>query len=1025
MRTLLTRAWLVATLAGALAVVCTSAAEASFGVKTWEAGTCTEATCTDSTPGAFYTQAAGHPNFGVTFFEFNNKVVAPLGAFEPEGNVKDVRVDLPPGLAINPEATAQCTEAQIDEAKCPKESQLGEDKVLGTLTVTEALNNLLLFLKKIPSPLPIGAKLTGEEETFPVYNMVRKPGEASRFGIEINSPLLALLGLSTVSYLEGGVSWYREPSSSENKGVESGDYHEYFKIKDIPATPELVFSRLLFWGVPQAHSGVGTPKAFITLPSTCNGPQTTTLHVDSYQEPGAFLGYENKTPVGAEGCNALEFKPTFGLHPETTQSDTPDGAETVLHVPQYTEETARPNSPTLSAASVTLPEGMTLNPSAAKNLEACTNEEFGQGTNNPITCPAKSVLGSVEIEAPGVPNGSLKGSVYLGTQQSSNPESGEEFRMLLAAEAPAYGVGVRLVGHVKANVLTGQLTATFSGSPQIPFENMKLKLNGSGQTTAPLANPLACGPVQASASLTPYSSPSAASATSAPFTVDSDGKGGACASPLSFSLAQVTRLLPETAGAYSAYSVTVSRADGQQYLSKVQATLPPGLLAAIPSIPLCGEPQAAEGACPASSEIGTVAVSAGAGSSYPFTGRVYLTGPYNGAPYGLSIIVPAIAGPFDLGTVKTRATINVDPYTARLIVTAQIPTVFEGVPLRLKSLTMAVTRNNYLFNPTNCGVFATESVLTGVTPPSGATATQSLSTPFQVTGCSSLSFKPTFTATTAAKPTKANGASLNVKITMGAHQANIASVVTQLPKQLPSRLSTLNQACTAATFEANPANCPAGSEVGTATVSTPVLPDKMTGPAYFVSHGNAAFPNLDLVLQADGVKIILVGDTNISKAGVTTSSFSSLPDVPVSSVELNLPVGPHSALTSNGSFCSGTLTMPTTITAQNNAVVKQNTKVTVTGCPVAIVSHKVKGHNAEVTVKAPAAGRVSGSGKNLKTIYKYVSAGGSVKIKVPLSKGGLAKVRKGQTLKIRLRVGFLPKVKGAHSIAYATVIFRP
>ena len=253
-----------------------------------------------------------------------------------------------------------------------------------------------------------------------------------------------------------------------------------------------------------------------------------------------------------------------------------------------------------------------------------------------------------------------------------------------------------------------------------------------------------------------------------------------------------------------------------------------------------------------------------------------------------------------------------------------------------------------------------------------------------MTGCDSLPFSPTFTASTAAHPTRVNGASLTVEIRQPAHQANIESVVTQLPKQLPSRLTTLRLSCKASVFEAGPGGCPKESHVGSATVVTPVLPGKLHGTAYFVSYGNAAFPSLDIVLEGDGVTVILVGDTNISKAGVTTSTFSSLPDVPISSFELTLPTGRYSALTSNGSFCGATLSMPTTITGQNNATIKQNTNVSVTGCPIRIVTHRAHRRYVAVTVFIPSAGRTSGAGPGLKSVYHTYSRGEQVKFRIPL-----------------------------------------
>ncbi|MGA9876834.1 MAG: hypothetical protein WBQ21_13620 [Solirubrobacteraceae bacterium] len=918
-----TRIWLASALACSIAAVSSPLAHAEFGVKRWEAGTCKLTSCKDAgteqeQEERFFTQAAGHPDFGITDFEMNYKEV--LGAKQPEDHVKDVRVDLPSGLSVNPEATEVCTEAQLKESKCPLESKVGEDEATGTVNVPETI--LAGILK-----VPIGALTVTEK--FPVYNMARKYGQPARFGVEVKSETLSLLGISAILYLEGGISWYHEPPAAgeESSKVPTGDYHEFFQINEIPTAPELVESKLIFWGIPQEHTHVGSPKAFITLPSTCTERPITYLHVDSHENPGHYLAYENQTPVTASGCGSLEFDPSILQKPETTQSDAPDGTEVVLHVPQTTQEPAKPNSPDLQTAQVALPEGMTLNPSAANGLEACTNEQIGIGTNKPIGCPAKSVVGSVSVEAPGIPNGSLAGNIYAGAPESQEPNSGTEYRIFIAAEAPQYGVGVRLEGKVSANPSTGQLITTVSDGPQVPFENFRLKFNGTA--TTPLANPLVCGAATTAAALTPYTGGAAANPFSSPFTVDSNGKGGACPAPLPFTLGQGAASTPTTGGANTSFAFGLARADGQQYLSKLSTTLPEGLVGKIPSVTLCGEPQAATGECGSASQIGTASVSVGSGPSpYSLSGTAYLTGPYAGAPYGLSVAVPAEkVGPFDYGKIVTRATITVNPFTSQITVSSQLPTIVGGVPLRLKSLNVTVNRPNFTINPTNCGALATTTTLT-----STLETTQSLSTPFQATNCGALAFAPKFTASSNAKTSRANGAALNVKVTFPAGaRANIKSVLVALPKILPSRTSTLNNACPEAMFNANPFGCPQ-SRVGEAAVTTPVLPGKLTGYALFVSHGGVAFPDLDLVLSGDGVTVILVGNTNIQK-NITTSDFASLPDVPISSFETRLPTGKNSALTATGNVCKRSLVMPTTITAQNGKVIKQRTKIKVAGCP--------------------------------------------------------------------------------------------
>jgi hypothetical protein len=450
--------------------------------------------------------------------------------------------------------------------------------------------------------------------------------------------------------------------------------------------------------------------------------------------------------------------------------------------------------------------------------------------------------------------------------------------------------------------------------------------------------------------------------------------------------------------------------------------LPPGLLGAIPSVPLCGELQAGAGTCAASSEIGHATVTAGAGPEpYPFTGRVYLTGPYGGAPYGLSVVTPAVAGPFNLGNVVTRAGIGVEMYSGRVFATSALPTIEGGVPLRLKTLSVAIDRPNFLLNPTNCTALSTDSTLH-----STLGALQSLSTPLQVGECVKLPFNPSFSAYTGAKTSKLNGASFEVQITQGAHEANIREVQLQLPQQLPSRLFTLQKACPAATFEVAtpPGACPDTSRVGTVTVSTPVLPDKLTGPAYLVSHGGQAFPDLDLILRGDGVEVVLVGHTHISSSGITTSTFEALPDVPVSSVVVNLPAGPLSVLSANGDLCKSKLLAPTTILAQSGAKITRNTTIVVRNCPFAIVRHRVRGTKVKVTVRVPGAGHVTLGGRYLQSRMRRIGSAGTVTITVPLTRTGAGLLHSRHRLRVKLHAVFAPRSGHGRARASARVVFR-
>ncbi|MGA7704832.1 MAG: hypothetical protein WB998_08050 [Solirubrobacteraceae bacterium] len=952
---------------------------------------------------AGYTQVAGHPAVGITGFQVKleegtsipNAVPAGIATVGP---VTHVRTDVAPGVSTNPEAMEKCTMKDFE----------GEVKAPGVFTPPTCGPNSEIGINKVivyvPTSTPKDIPLEGK-----VYNIEQPAGLSSLFGVALELPeaLTGAPGLVAHTLIEGHVEW-------------GSDYHDYYEIKVSEAIP-LIASRLVLYG----DRGTEGKGGFITNPSHCAGTgYFTTNTVTLTSEAGSHEAREYEAPIGTEGCkgeNGLTvppFAPVFELHPETTQSDAPDGITTEASLSHDPSPTGIDSSQ-LKTASFTLPEGMTLNPSAAAEVtKACTPAQIGIGTRNAVSCPSQSQIGTATLTVPDLPENqppaktepTLQGKVYLGGGEIVTKPP---YTIYVTAESAYYDLSVRLKGTVTPNEQTGRLTTVFENNPEQPFSNLKLTFKGGA--LAPIANPLTCGAATSSVSFSPYTeSPLSLSPAVPAFTVDSNGKGGACASPLPFSLGQSTSSVPTTGGSATNFTLNVSRADGQQYLSKISAALPIGLVGKIPVVPLCPEPSASAGTCSAESQIGAVSTTVGSGPTpYRFNGQVYLTGPTNGAPYGMTFEVNAIAGPFNLGTVVARTGIFVEPHTSRVTVAGEIPTIHDGIPLRIKSLSVAINRPGFLVNPTNCGALSTNTSLT-----STMGATQAVSTGFQASNCSALAFGPKFGATSNAKTSRTNGAALvtHINYPSGA-QANIKSVMVRLPKELPSRLSTLKNACLEAVFKADPSTCPAKSIVGTARVKTPILPGQLSGPAFFVSHGGAAFPDLDLVLTGDGVVVILEGNTNISK-GITTTTFAASPDVPFTGFELNLPSGPNSAVAAVGNLCKQSLVMPTTITAQNGKVLKQNTSIMVQNCPVTVVSSHTKGNKAVVTVKVPSAGRVSGGGSKLKTVYKHPGKAKKVTVEVPVKSSG-------RPLTVRVRIGFIPKSKKEKtSTAYANVRFK-
>jgi hypothetical protein len=963
-----------------------------------------------------FTQAGGYVPFGLTDFRINTEEAGGVKYPEgfPLGIIKSIRTDVAPGVVTNPFAIPMCSHKDFTgtevspgvftEPTCPKSSIIGENKVF---TLIE------------PSPGTFAnAHLIGT-----VYNVEPTKGLASLYGVSIivaePSPGVFLV---VHTLIEGSVDW-------------STNYHDYFVIHPAPG---LIQSRLIFFGNKENPKPEGSAK-FIRNPTSCTPPgaaRTTTLRLEDLAGQQLTTPYESL--IGTTGCAALTFEPSFALKPETAVADEPDGITTET-ISKHPASAAVPDSSDLKNAVITLPPGMTMNPAAAAGLEGCTPAQIGAGVTNgtpfliaplfPVSCPSRSKVGTFSLEVPTLPEGTLNGNIYLG-KPASTPIEGPPYTIYLAAESPRYGILVRLLGTVTPNPVTGQLTTTFRNvpggtfnNPESPFNNLTMHFNSGPY--APIANPISCGTSASTTEFVPFSTgPSVLGAS--PFTTTGCAAPQFAAPPLSQSVTAV----PNTAATESTLTFTLTRPQGQQYVSQMSTVLPPGISAKIPSVPRCPEALANAGTCPAASLIGTVHIASGSGEPFSFNGNAYLTEHYEGAPYGLSIVVPTKAGPFNFGPIVSRAKITVNPSTAQVSVSlvksivqgatvSGVPTIVGGIPTRIREITVAVTHPNYILTPTNCAVLRSESLLVSTL---GATAT--VPSPFQVEGCGSLEFTPQFSASTNGKTSRANGASLGVNITQPDPQANIQSVVTTLPKQLPSRLTTLQKACLLATFEANPFNCPKESNVGTATAVTPTLPDKMSGPAYIVSRG-AAFPDLEILLEADGVRVILDGKTDI-KNSITTSSFLSNPDVPISSFSLNLPEGKFSLLAANGDLCKPKLVMPTTITGWNGKTIKQNTSIKPTGC-LPILKHKVKGHDVTITAKVPQAGRVRFSGEFVGIETRFPRRSQNVTVTLPLTPAGLYALRhRGNRLKVTLRVGFIPRAHrtGQSFTSYATVTFR-
>jgi uncharacterized repeat protein (TIGR01451 family) len=921
------------------------------------------------------TQAGAHP-FQVTgsILLDQGPDAASLTGVPDAGPVvpaREVVARLPPGLIANPSAVPRCLAYQFTESvgggaedRCPYQSAVGVASVTfdqGGVTRTVAT---------------------------PVFNIEPEAGEPARFGFYV--PL-------------DGVPVFLNTSvrSEEDWGVD-------LSSSEIPQNSGISGVRVTFWGVAGSalhddargwgclaetrerkdvyeeagcvHFEEREPPAFVTLPTSCTSSLASSVQADSWGSPGAFQGFPASEPLTPlTGCANVPFSPAISTTTTTASASSPSGFSFDLSYDRQglTSGSAIAQS-NLKDTVVSLPEGLTIDPSAGVGLGACSEGQYAEVTlNSPgaAGCPEDSKLGTVEVETPLLFT-TVYGSLYVA-QPYANPFKSLIALYVVAKSRAERGVLVKLAGKVTPDPNTGRLTVTFENDPPLQFERFNFHFREGAQ--APLISPATCGTFTTTADLFPYSAPETPLVDTASFKVTSGSEGSACPGSVPpFAPTIGVGTLTNHAGTFSPLYVDLSRTDAMQYISSYSTVLPLGLTADLTGVPQCPQAdiEAARGktgtqeeqdpSCPGASLIGHSLVGTGVGAILDYVpGKLYLSGPFRGDPLSVVSITSAVVGPFDLGTVVVRFGLHIDPYTAQVSIdpsgSERIPTIIDGIVTHVRDIKVSVDRSDFTINPTSCDARPISSTLT-----SSLGQSASASAPLKAEACNELAFKPTFKASTNGKTSRARGASMSVRLTMPIKlgtQSNIKTVKVELPKQLPSRLETLQQACTEKQFNTNPAGCPKASYIGRATATTPILPEPLAGPMIFVSHGGEAFPSLILVLQGYGFTIDIVGSTFINKAGITSTTFKAIPDEPVGSFQLTLPQGRYSALAANTNLCTLTrtitvkkrvtvtvnghrktivrktkhgaqarLVMPTLFIAQNGAVIKQNTPISVTGC---------------------------------------------------------------------------------------------
>ena len=907
----------------------------------WQSANCTEDQpspgefCSPETPGLYFRQAGGHPETGFTQYTIAHETLAPgiEPLLEPQASrsIKTLHVELPAGLTVNPLATERCTLAEFQHMESGAHDPLCKAGTIVGYEEATLVTNVDGYELAPGFHAPRGYRVDPIPgfTKVPVYALVPAYGEPA-----LNGFIIA--GEKEV-FLETDVAW-------------QSDYHESFTIKmpEAAPQPEPPFSTLISRQVSYGKAGNGT---YITNPTTCFNTEeegfenaySAKFKAESYGEPDPdFPAGSTAIPAGTPeglvptGCQKVPFEPGVEAGAGTSQVDSPAPATVETTLPFITGgETVSESH--LRDATITLPAGMGLNPSATSgDLVACTDAQFkASGSREPVECPAASKIGTVEIETPPLPSGSLKGNVYLGQQLSRDPSSGEEFRIFIDAEAPEQGISVRLVGHTAADPETGQLTTEIDENPQVPFTSVKLKFDGSHSV---LTSPPTCAAAQTTSTMVPWSTPSSTRHPSSSFTLSSVPGGGTCPQTLAqrkFAPTFAAGTESSKAATYTSLKVSFGRGDGEQELKGATVSLPKGLTARLKGIPYCsdsaleaaaeksGKAEAANPSCPAESLIGGASTISGTGNS-PITlaGKVYLAGPYKEAPLSLAVVTPAVSGPFDLGTVVVRAAIEVDPVTAQVTtVSDPIPDVYGGVKLDIRKVEVNLNRKGFTVTPTNCSAAAIGATLSGggsnPTSPAAWSSAQA-SSAFQASGCGELGFKPKLHVRLQGPTKRAKNPQIRAVLEAPSGQANIARTALTLPHSLFLDQGHIQKVCTRPQLAAH--ECPGNSIYGHAEAVSPLLSKKLAGPVYMVPS-NHRLPDLVADLRGQ-VEIQLHGIVG-SKNGALKTVFNS-PDVPVKKFVLNMKGGKKSLVVNSTDTCKSKQTAILHMKAQNAKKLTEN-----------------------------------------------------------------------------------------------------
>ncbi len=891
------RLWIIAALVALALAIGASPAAAQFGLKDLTVSF-------EEEDGSPLTRPGGHPFQMTTSFVVNTKP-ADGGTEVPDEELRDLLVSQATGL-VGSQNIPRCTIPEFATREesypaCPDESAVGYAAVKAEF-----------------GPIPPGIE---EFWHVPVYNLEPSAGAAATFG-----------------FIPGNV-----PITFDVVVNPAPPHDLEVRLPDTPQALLLYGSRVVLWGVPAAEAHdtlrgacVGEPATatpepvskgtcesdapevpLLTLPRSCKGPLQTVFQATSWQGSSSA---GTATSEAMDGCAVLPFAAKISAKPTASSGASPTGLDFGIAVDD--EGLTSPDKDAqadIVGVKATLPPGLVANPSAADGQGTCSSAQFDAASLGQRGCPGDSKLGTVDVSSP-LLRAPLKGSLYLATPHQ-NPFGSLLATYLVIAE-PRYGIFIKQAGSIDPDPVTGQITSTFKDLPELPFSDLTVRFREGPR--APLATPTACGTYTTATLLTPSSgNPPLASQSS--FQVSSGPNGGPCVSGSPFAPGFLAGSTDNAAGAYSPFYMRFTRADGEGEITRLDATLPPGVVGRIAGVPPCpdaaiaaarsksGGSELASASCPADSQIGRVVAGAGVGPALTHVaGKLYLGGPFGGHPLSVVSVVPAVAGPFDLGTVVVRSALDLDPTTADVFVDGAasdpIPHILEGIPLAVRDLELYIDRPNFTLNATSCDEEQAKATLFAGSLSAG------LASRYQASGCGALGFKPKLTLKLKGGTKRGKFPALRSTLVPRAGDANIGRAVVFLPPSEQIENSHINNPCTRVQFAAR--RCPVKSILGKAKAISPLLDQPLEGNVYFRSNGGEReLPDIVADLRGQ-FHIVLVGFIDTKGKRIRTT-FADVPDAPVSRFTLKLFGGKRGLLVNNRNICKGKLRSRLNLTGQN------------------------------------------------------------------------------------------------------------